>query len=479
MAQKKPNIVLIMSDQHRGDLLGIAGNRQILTPNLDNLAATGAWFPRAYSTCPTCIAARRSMLSGQFPRSHGMVGYHNSVPWANPPSTAEVLGQEGYHTYFIGRNMHQYPPRKRFGYDHMVLNDDYDLWVNKLIPYQTGHEGGTGYADSLRYSYGTMHNDYTVHPWTYDEQLHFTNWVMMEAKKFMRIRDPEAPFFLTLSFLAPHQPLTPPPFYFERYVRQQLPQPVIGDWAVRPENDGIGLEANGVGPVKGAVSTSVCLEGELGKSALAAYYASINHIDDQIRRLIYSINGIDQDNTAVIYVSDHGEMLGDHYLWRKTVPYEGSVRIPFIVRPPGYMKSQAGQSIKEAVCLEDLMPTILDLAGAPIPGTVEGKSLLPLIMGEQKSLDRPYLHLEHAPMHQTLTDGKCKYIWFVKDGREQFFDLARDEKELHDCIAEPAYQDQIRIWRQRLITELAGRPEGFVQEGQLVAGREYRAVLQT
>jgi arylsulfatase len=475
MAQ--PNIVLIMSDQHRGDFLGIEGHRSLLTPNLDNLAASGAWFSRAYSTCPTCIAARRSMLSGQFPRTHGLVGYAENQYWDAPPALPEVLRDAGYHTYFVGRSMHQYPKRRRFGYDHMVINEDYRDWVSHRIPYETGHEGGELYPDSIAYSYGTMHNDYTAHPWTYDEQLHFTNWTMMQAKRFMRIRDPGQPFFLTISFAAPHQPLSPPAFYFERYLRQELPDPAIGDWAVRPENDGIGLEANGVGQDGKPRSTKVCLEGELKRNAMAGYYGSINHNDDQIRRLIYGINGIDFSNTAVLYVADHGEMLGDHYFWRKSLPYEASARVPFIVRLPNGVKTVRGQRFMEPVCLEDLMPTILDIAGAPIPDTVEGRSLLPLIQGTVRSLNRPYLHIEHAPIHQSLTDGRIKYIWFVDDGVEQLFDLVRDPHELHDCIGDAAYKDTAALWRSRLIKELAARPEGFVANGQLVAGRPYPAVL--
>jgi len=128
------------------------------------------------------------------------------------------------------------------------------------------------------------------------------------------------------------------------------------------------------------------------------------------------------------------------------------------------------------VALEDIMPTVLEMAGEEVPETVEGRGLWPLRRGADVAW-RPYHHLEHSPRFQALTDGKEKYIWFVADGREQFFDLLADPTECHDLIDDPKVADRVSMWRKRLIEELEGRPEGFTDGQRLIPGRPYDPVL--
>jgi len=459
----RPNVLLIMTDQQRGDCLGIDGHPVLLTPTMDRIAGQGVRFTHAYTTCPSCIAARRSLLSGQFPATHGMMGYRDGVEWDAPPTLPQVLSDQGYHTCLVGRNMHQHPPRKRYGYDHMVIqkgdDGDYEEWLRRREP-----EGSGGY-----YGTGVMHNDWTARPWHMPEAYHRTNWTVNQALEFLRKRDPSCPFFLTVSFLAPHPPLIPPAPYMERYLRVDLPEPVIGDWATPPTNNGLGM---------GQSASRVHLTGEALRSARAAYYGLINHVDDQMNRLLNPVNGIDAmtgGNTIVIFTSDHGEMLGDHYLWRKTLPYEPSARIPLLIRPPRRSDIMPGTVTDHAVCLEDIMPTVLSMVGIAPPETVDGRSLLPLMRGEHTEW-RPYVHIEHAPIHHTLTDGKEKYVWFVKDGREQFFRLSEDPNELRDLAAHRKHADRVSHWRSLLVRELANRPEGFSDGESLVPGVAYPAV---
>jgi len=124
------------------------------------------------------------------------------------------------------------------------------------------------------------------------------------------------------------------------------------------------------------------------------------------------------------------------------------------------------------------MPTILEMAEVDIPATVEGRSAVPLLRGEQTPW-RPHLHLEHAPMHHTLTDGREKYIWFAREGREQFFDLVEDPHECCNLAGRPEHAERIGRWRQRLIEELTGRPEGFTDGSRLIPGRPYQPVLNS
>lgn len=459
---QQPNILVIMTDQQRGDCLGVDGHPCLLTPNMDALAAAGVRFRHAYTTCPICVPARRSFLSGLHPQTHGLTG-NDSDEWAPPATLPGMLRDAGYQTGWIGRSMHQYPPRKRFGYEEMVIpggtkgEGDYEEYLRERLP-----EGG-GY-----YGSGVMHNDWTARSWHLPEHLHQTHWTVNEALRFLKRRDPSRPFFLTVSFIAPHPPLVPPDFYFQRYLRTSLPEPLVGDWAEKPEFRGGAPRVS---------SAEVNLEGETLRSCRAAYYGLINHIDDQIRRLLSPVTGFDAKNTLVVFVSDHGEMLGDHYLFQKSKPYEGSARIPFIMAPPGSWREGAFGVVSDLpVCLEDIMPTLLEAAGVEPPDHLDGRSLLPVLKGEGNASWRDYLHIENGinRAYHALTDGKEKYIWFSRDGREQFFDLENDPGELRDLVLTDEGVQRLAPWRRRLMERLANRAEGFVEGDHLVAGRQHR-----
>lgn len=465
MKSQRPNLLLIMTDQQRGDCLGLDGHPCLQTPNLDSLAMAGMRFPRAYSTCPVCIPARRSLLSGLFPSSHGMIGYQDHEEW-NPPATLpSLLRDSGYQTCLVGRSMHQHPGRKRFGFEEMVTEVDYSAWLRRHLPVDTFDPQDEGYSGPL-YSTGVMHNDWTARPWPYDENLHFTNWTMHEARRFLLRRDPTCPFFLTVSFLAPHPPLLPPEHYFQRYYQSSnLPAAAVGDWAEPPS-----------GPTSNA-HTKVLWNEEIRRACLAGYFGSIHHIDDQIRRILHPLHGIqgfNLNNTAVAFTADHGEMLGDHYFFRKSLPYEGAARIPFLFRLPDREKSAPrGTSNDLPVCLEDILPTMLDIAETPIPDWVEGRSLLPALRGETPESWRTHLPIEIGGGERAfhaLTDGREKFIRFTRDGREQFFDLQADPNELHNLIDSTSHSERIAGWQDRLKEHLRDRPEGFLKGGEFQTG---------
>ena len=461
----RPNILFINTDQQRGDCLGVEGHPVLLTPNMDGLAARGVRFSRFYSACPSCIAARRSMLSGQDPQTHGMVGYRDGVEWDAPPTLPQVLAEGGYQTALIGRNMHQFPPRKLYGYDELLTEchtgaNDYTRWLEEVGPQDAGGWFGGG----------VMHNDWTAKPWHLDEPLHFTNWTVTKSLEWLERRDATRPFFLTIGFIAPHPPLQPPAFYMERYLRTGVPDPAIGDWAEPP------VFGEGGDHVS---SHKIDLAPEAFLSMRAGYYGLINHVDDQLRRLLNPVKGIDRmtgRNTIVVFTSDHGEMLGDHYMWRKSQGYEPAARVPFIVTAPARFELGRTSVVDAVATHADIMPTLLDMAGIKIPGSVDGRSLLALMRGETPAW-REFLHIEHSPNFHAVTDGREKFIWLPKDGREQFFDLTADPNECRNRIDDPDCAERVALWRDRLIDRLRDRPEGFVQEGRLVAGRPYNPLI--
>ena len=455
MSADRPNLVMIVTDQQRGDCLSIEGRKGLMTPNLDALAASGVRFTRAYSATPTCIAARRTIFSGQAPATHGLVGYQDGLEWRIEHTLPAELSRVGYQTVWVGRDMHQRPHRKRFGFDYIVTGQhDYARW---LAEHSSPWQGGA-------FGHGLGGCDRTVRPWHMEEWKHPTHWTVEQALRFLDDRDPTCPFFLVVSFHAPHQPLTPPAFYLDRYLNADLGEPVIGEWATPPDS------------AWNPASWNVNLQGDEVRRVFAGYYGMINHVDDQIARFLLRLRRVAK-NTYVLFTSDHGEMLGDHYMWRKRVPYEGSARVPFFLQGP---EIPGGVVCDRPVGHEDIMPTFLELAGAAIPGSVDGRSLLPLFQGGRPDW-REYMHGEHAVtpsikgesgMHY-LTDGKEKYMWFTSSGAEQLFDLIEDPDECRNLAALAESLERLGVWRRRLIEKLAGRPEGFTDGRKLIPGRPY------
>lgn len=454
----RPNILLIVTDQQRGDALGIAGHPVLQTPYMDEIGASGSHFTRAYSACPVCVPARRTLMTGATAAHHGVVMNYDTR--LDLPTLPGELTRAGYHTHLSGK-LHLHPPRKLHGFMSADWADSPAHW--DLGRYRTDYqrfliEHGQ-FGPDMGYGQGASSNGWISRPFHLDDRFHFTNWTVEMALRFLERRDPTVPFFLNLSIFAPHQPCTPPAYYFDKYMQMDLPEPAVGDWARIFDRPQRGLDAN---------AWRVSLEPDVQRRMMAGYFGSIEHVDHQIGRVLRHIPA----NTAIIFVSDHGEMLGDHQWLRKRLPYEGSANIPFLVRLPGTMGIRQGTAIARPVELMDVMPTILDIAGVECPDTVDGASVLPLIEDHDAAW-RSHVHGECTRIGpynsgvQFLTDGKLKYIYYPGPGREEFFDLQSDPRELTNRIDDPAWQTRIAEHRALLVKALDGRPEGFVRDGKL------------
>lgn len=466
----RPNILLIMPDQMRGDCLSIEGHPVLLTPNMDALGENGARFTRAYTTCASCIPARRSLLTGLYPSSNGMVGFVDDYP-ITTPTLPQLLRDHGYATVLAGRHMHQSPYDEPYGYARQVLGstyidqDDYADFLERALPGSGGIKG-----------IGLSFNGWQARPWPYAEYLHPTNWVTQQSRQIIAGHNPDRPLFLTSSYYAPHPPLLPPAFYMERYLGLNLPPAAVGSWERVPARNTVGA---------GVDAHHTVLRGEALRSAQAGYFGLIHHIDDQLYWLISDFRAMSRQAGrpwVIIFTTDHGEMLGDHYYFRKCEPYEGSSRIPFLVQAAPALGLTSGLISDQPVCLEDVMPTLLELAQVACPENLDGRSLVPLLQGRTDNV-REVLHGEHSPCYgqdqayHFLTDGRMKYIWRPLDGSEQLFDLVNDPGELRDLASFPGQASTVAPWRARLITRLADRPEGFVLDKALVPGRPYRATM--
>lgn len=443
-----PNVILFTTDQHRGDFLGLAGHPLVETPNLDGLVERGLYFPHAYSEIPSTTGARRILLSGKGSYDCGLIGYSNAE-WHERNTLAQVLADHGYHCLNVGfRNLH--PRRKLYGFHQAVPHDlregvdDYWDWLRERLG-PRAHER----------SHGVDANGWTARPWHLAEELHPTCWTTDVALDLLRKRDPTRPFFLWVSHLRPHSPYDPPQAFWDMYIDREQPPTPVGDWAARYDVANPGLP-------RGAWFGR--LTPEQIRRARAAYMATVTHLDYQFGYLSEVLRGMGlYDDTLFVFCSDHGDMLGDHHLHRKTYAYEGSARIPFVV---GYPRGFGGPTgvCDRVVGLQDVMSTVLDVLGLPAPEGMTGRSVLAAARGEAW---REFLHGEHSPCYaaepamQYLVGEGYKYIYYPATGEEQFFDLAADPQELHDLANDPAHAEEVALWRGRLIARLGARGDGF------------------
>ncbi len=457
---ERPNILFLMTDQHRGDCLGADGNTVIHTPNLDRIARDGACFQRAYSSTPTCTPARAALLTGQSPWSHGMLGY-SKVAQSYPVEMPQLLREAGYYTLGIGK-MHWAPQRSLHGFHRTILDEsgreqsvdfrsDYRSWFASVAPALDPDATGVGW------------NDYRAAVYALPEALHPTRWTADVAVNFLEGYQDAAPFFLKVSFARPHSPYDPPQRWMDYYEDANLPEPVIGDWAERYRER--------------SDDSYTIWHGDLGaeqaRHSRQGYYGAVSFIDEQIGRILEALEKRGRlDNTLILFTSDHGDMTGDHHLWRKSYAYEASARIPMLLRWPEGFGGQRGQYLAQPVEIRDILPTFLDAADAPIPESVEGASMLGLTRGDTDNW-REYIDLEHDRCYHArnhwnaLTDGRMKYIFNAYDGEEQLFDLETDRGETTDLAAHAKHGEQLRLWRNRMIEHLEPRGDAWVKNGRL------------
>jgi len=442
MSDKRPNLLLFTTDQQRGDHVGISGHPVIETPNVDAFVNRGAYFPNAYTEIPSTTGARRCLLGGQASYACGLIGYAG-VEWHERNTLAQVLADHGYHCINVGwRNLH--PRRKLYGFHNVICHDlregvdDYWDWLKEQVG-PNAHERGHG-CDS---------NGWLARPWHLEERLHPTNWTTAVTLEQIKKRDPTRPFFVWTSHLRPHSPYDPPPFFWDMYIHRELPEIPVGDWASKHDIPNPGLDRTAW---RGRFTP------EQNQRMRAAYMGLCTHLDYELGRLMEEMRRMGVlENTLILFTSDHGDMMGDHHLHRKTYAYEGSARIPFLVRYPEGLDLPNG-TFEQVVGLQDVMPTFLEAAGVPVPDSVTGQSIFDAIRGERW---REFFHGEHSPCYSAaeamhyLTDGKDKYMYFPTTGDEQFFDLTKDRQELNNLAGDPAYSDRTRMWRRRLV-ELLG-----------------------
>ncbi|WP_346859759.1 arylsulfatase [uncultured Draconibacterium sp.] len=460
----KPNIIFIITDQQRSDALGCMGNKTVISPNIDKIAEEGVIFVNGYSAVPSCTPARAGLLTGMSPWHHGMLGY-GKLARKYKYEMPQMMREAGYYTFGIGK-MHWFPQKALHGFNGTLTDEsgrveqdgyvsDYRDWFKLNAPGEDPDKTGIGWNDNKSGVYQL------------DEKLHPTYWTGKTAVELIENYDQEKPLFLKVSFARPHSPYDPPQRFLDIYEDRKIPEPVIGEWSHYLDG------------VKGNESAAFGDFGtEYAIKSRRHYYANITFIDEMVGQIVQVLKDTGMyENSIICFTSDHGDMLGDHHHWRKTYAYEGSSNIPFLFKWPENTnaKLRRGSVLENPTELRDFLPTFLDAAGAEIPDELDGESLLKLVKNPQASW-RSYIDLEHATCYSpenywcALTDGNWKYIWFLRTGKEQLFNLKTDPVEIVNLSE--SNKPELEKWRERMVDHLSERGEGFVKNGKLVRREE-------
>jgi choline-sulfatase len=453
------NVLLLMADQHRRDCLGIAANPLARTPNLDSLARSGLRFGSAYCANPVCTPSRASILTGLYTHNHQT--WSNATPWPYEHKTAaHYFGRAGYMTALIGK-MH-FVDAQTHGFDYRLDFNDWfqslgpktKLYADELARANSGsglpqiddlwRDGGDPWKGS-RTPDGRQGSVAVGGASRMAEEDHFESFVARETVRFLRQHGRQQPFFAISSCLKPHDPFLPAARFAALFRPEdiQLP-PTWGkvDLSRVPREVRNAIERDAPTPELSDPANA--------RRRIAMYYANLAQMDDAMGKVLGALRELDLErDTIVVYTSDHGEMLGEHGLWNKFQFYEGSCGVPLIVRAPGVTAEEA--RCPAPVSLVDLLPTLAELAGVPVP-KLDGASLAPQLRNPGEATGRPVFseyNLRTPRAKYMIRRGDLKYTFWVNDMPE-LYDLRTDPQEMRNLALEPAYRSQADALRNEL-----------------------------
>lgn len=412
-------------------------------------------FKNAFTPCPICVPARATMITGKYPhKCTGRKENHGELP-RDMLKLPELLASKDYCTYSSGK-LHYLPyaapdqPRTLHGFQHAKLAESGRIIAQYDKSGQTsGLEDYFDYLGSVSWkgytrAHGVGNNDihpapsplpgeHTVDAWVATEAIHYLDQHLNEAA--------DRPFFLKASFPKPHAPFDPPRPYDSIYDPREIPAP-LSKKDTLPRTPHMSIESAKHG------WDYISPEGR--QVIKSHYYGLITFQDEQVGRVIEHLKAKDlYDNTLILFVGDHGEMLGDFGYYFKSCMYEGSVRIPMMISGPGIV-----QGVSDAlVGLEDLLPTLAELVSTPIPDTVDGKSLVPILTGEPTEVREAYVaYCLESPRQTYMVRTKThKYIYNELGATEELYDLVSDPNETKNRVTETGYQNIRQSLRKQLI----------------------------
>ena len=455
----RPHILILMSDEHRADVAGFAGDSVVRTPTLDWLAEGGVVFQNAYTPSPICVPSRQCILAGQYPRSCGCEGWVDLEPGYR--TYPREFARHGYRTVACGK-MHLLGPDQLQGWQQRPVGDvscsrvpdpapDYRSAIPDVQDDDELNVAGMSKWSDRKEIYRAGPGRVRLEDRMSTEGLR--HWIDDAfAGTWYDRHQPERPSLLYLGLHDPHYPYICDEDAFRYYLPRVKPfacetpfdHPFLGLSPWPPET----LEA-GVDISQRAV-----------QRARAAYYAMVEGMDRHCAQVLESLRlaGEDLDEWIIVYLSDHGDQLGEHGVWEKQKFFEGSARVPFVIRAPKYLP--AGKTIDANVSLVDLFPTLCELAGVPVPEGLDGVSLADLAHGRQQyrvhgdTQDEVCsFFLQQGYSNGMIKQGALKYQWYHHERTgempEVLFDLARDPTESVNLIDDARYTHEKARFRAR------------------------------
>lgn len=434
---ERPNILFIQSDQHRRDCTGYGGACPVQTPNIDRLAREGVWFEQAYTPMPLCCPARQALLNGKRPETFGALWNYDitlKIPALEPSEYSWTckLKESGYNLGYVGKwHVHPHHDPTAYGFDRYISEGDYAAFRHSKHPDVRLTNGWFGEEDPVQVDDSRTH-------WLADRAVDLIRQFTGESK----------PWHIRLDFPEPHLPCQPA----GEFARMYKPEDAAEWGSFRDEfKDKPYIQRQQL--LNWGVKDYTW---EDWAPTVARYYGIITQMDAAIGRVLDALDEMGlAENTIVIYTSDHGDMCGGHGMVDKHyVMYDDIVRVPLVVRWPGVVP-EGVQSDKFVYNALDLPPTLLSALGMEVPEFFQGRSMLPILKGEDVSGWREEVVSTYNGQQfglytqRMIRNCRWKYVWNTTDV-DELYDLESDPNELRNLIHEPEHMQVISGLRKKL-----------------------------
>lgn len=428
---RRPNLLVVLTDDHRFDALGCMGNPVLRTPNIDTLAREGVLFRNSFVTTSICCTSRASIFTGQYARRHGINDFATPLSPDQMGQTYPILLRTaGYRTGFVGK----------FG-----VGDEGESPAKHFDDYK-GFPGQGNY-------------------WPKGGTTHLTDVMTAQAVEFVKRCSAQQPFCLSISYKAPHAQDPDPrqylyaPRFKDLYANTTIPLPATAneaDFAAQPDflrNS----EARRRWQIRFATPESY-------QEMIKAYYRLITHVDESVGQVMEALraSGL-AENTVVLFTGDNGYYFGEHGLADKWFPHEESIRVPLVVCDPRQSKERRGVGRDQMALNIDLAPTLLALAGVPVPSGMQGRDLTPVLRGESPAWRDEFFY-EHRFQHKGIPKSEgvrtARYVYWkyldVERDAEWLFDLQTDPGQTRNLIADPGMKNVASDLRQKTVSYAEG-----------------------